>query len=239
MTAQQPRGPERNADDPVLDRAQTWGIPEALRTPRDETVQGNSLRLDYDELSQDISKHSGHMDCGSSISSQDLDLDYLNGGSNETYGAYISGMRLLARHEAEQGDTGGLSDLVVSLDSNKVVPHNRTASKVHGAGGGCHNAPVCREKIHPIDNRPVPKRARLMSIIPLIRKQTTRGTRGETRLSGILSISISSSGAIADLFSESSSNRRRAGEPTRRSSVRHLGSVFSGLVGRSRVSTSD
>ena len=56
MTAQQPRGPERNADDPVLDRAQTWGIPEALRTPRDETVQGNSLRLDYDELSQDSSK---------------------------------------------------------------------------------------------------------------------------------------------------------------------------------------
>ena len=237
MTAQQPRGPERNADDPVLDRAQTWGIPEALRTPRDETVQGNSLRLDYDELSQDSSKHSGHMDCGSSISSQDLDLDYLNGGSNETYGAYISGMRLLARHEAEQGDTGGVSDLVVSLDSNKVVPHNRTASKVHG--GGCHNAPVCREKIHPIDNRLVPERARLMSIIPLIRKQTTRGTRGETRLSCIPSISISSSGAIADLFSESSSNRRRAGEPTRRSSVRHLGSVFSGLVGRSRVSTSD
>ena len=235
MTAQQQRGPERNADDPVLDEAQAGGASsETFRTPRDETDQGSPLRLDYEELSQSGSKHPGYMDGGSSISSQDLELEHHRGGSRETYGTYISGMRSLVRRAAEQGDTGGLSeDLVASLDSNKAVPHNRTASKVNPP-----TSSVSRETIHQINNRPVPERTRRrLSILQLLRKQTTtRGAGGETRPSGIPS--ISSTGAIADLMdSESSSNRRRAGEPTRRSptrrsSVRHLGSILCGICRR-------
>ena len=220
MTAQQQRGPERNADDPVLDEAQAGGASsETFRTPRDETDQGSPLRLDYEELSQSGSKHPGYMDGGSSISSQDLELEHHRGGSRETYGTYISGMRSLVRREAEQGDTGGLSeDLVASLDSNKAVPHNRTASKVNPP-----TSSVSRETIHPIDNRPAPERMRRrLSILQLLRKQTTRDAGGGA--------SINSTGAIAELrASDSTSNRRRPGEPTRRFSVLHLGSILGGL----------
>ena len=59
----------------------------------------------------------------------------------------MSGMRSLTRREAEQGDTGGLSDLMVSLDSNKAVPHNRTASKAYDSDD--YRAPMSRTTTPP------------------------------------------------------------------------------------------
>ncbi|EJK68344.1 hypothetical protein THAOC_10482 [Thalassiosira oceanica] len=230
LTAQQQRGPERNATDcSVLDKAQTGGVSSAtFRTPHDEADQGSRLRLEYDELSMDGSKSPDCKDGGSSLSSQDLDLEYRRGGSYEPYGTYISGMRSLAQREAKQCNIEVGSELMASLDSNiAVVPHDRTTSKFYDSDG--HNSSVCRETVHPIDNRPAPERTRRrMSMLPLLRRQTTLGDVGEASPSDISS--TSSTRAIADVgVSGSSSNRPRAGEPTRRSSVRHLGSILGGL----------
>ncbi|EJK68345.1 hypothetical protein THAOC_10483 [Thalassiosira oceanica] len=230
MMTQQQRGPERNAADSVLDKAQTGGVSSAtFRTPRDEADQRSWLRLEYDELSMDGSKHPDYKDGGSSLSSQDLDLEHHRGQSNELYGTYISGMRSLAQREAERREMEGLSDLMASLDSNIVVPHDRTSSKVYDSDGH-NNTAVCRETVHPIDNRPAPERTRRrMSMLPLLRRQTTRGAVGGASPSDISS--TSSTRAIADVgVRESLSNRPRAGEPTRRSSVRHLGGILGGLL---------
>ncbi|EJK69730.1 hypothetical protein THAOC_08982 [Thalassiosira oceanica] len=229
MMTQQQRGPERNAADSVLDKAQTGGVSSAtFRTPRDEADQGSWLRLEYDELGMDGSKSPDCKDGGSSLSSQDLDLEYRRGGSYEPYGTYISGMRSLAQREAKQCNMEVGSELMASLDSNiAVVPHDRTTSKFYDSDG--HNSAVCRETVHPIDNRPAPERTRRrMSMLPLLRRQTTRGAVGGASPSDISS--TSSTRAIADVgVGESLSNRPRAGEPTRRSSVRHLGGILGGF----------
>ena len=74
-------------DDSVLDKTEAGGASsETFRLPRDEADQGSPLGIDYDELSQGGSKHPGFFDGGSSLSSQDLDIEHHRGGSRESYG---------------------------------------------------------------------------------------------------------------------------------------------------------
>ena len=218
LITQQQRGPERTAADPDVDKALTVGASETFRSPRGDNDQGSWLRLDYDELSQLSSNHPDYKDGGSSLSSLDLDLEFHRGGG-QSYGAYISGMKSLAKREADQSDMEGLSELMVSLDSNKVVPHDRDDRK----------SSARRETIHPIDNRPAPERAGRMPMLSLLRKPK-RGARGEGRPGSVSRVSGTGASAADVRVSESSSNRRRAGEPTRRFSVRHLGSILGGLL---------
>ena len=218
LITQQQRGPERTAADPDVDKALTVGASETFRSPRDDNDQGSWLRLDYEELSQLSSNHPDYKDGGSSLSSLDLDLEFHRGGG-QSYGAYISGMKSLAKREADQSDMEGLSELMVSLDSNKVVPHDRDDRR----------SSARRETIHPIDNRPAPERAGRMPMLSLLRKPK-RGARGEGRPGSVSRVSGTGASAADVRVSKSSSNRLRAGEPTRRFSVRHLGSILGGLL---------
>ena len=162
----------------VMTQQKTGGASETFPSPRDDVDQSSWLRLDCEELSQLSSNHPDYYhDFGSSLES--LDLEFQKECGHESYGTYISGMRSLAKRQVDQSDVEGFSELTVGLDSNKVVPHERTASKVYDRDG--RKSSVRRKTIHPIDNRPAPERARGMSMLQLLRKQTTRGAGGEGR----------------------------------------------------------
>lgn len=210
-------GRSTTSADSVVEMAQRVDASETIQTPlrEDDDDQSSWLSLDSDGLSQNSSGHPDH--------------EFRRDGSHESYGTYISGMRSLAEHEAEQSNMKGGSEQTASWNSNQVVQRDRPASKSYDRDGCSEN--VCgsaqrrasvsslrRETELPIDDRPIPGTARRNSMPTLLRKKRMHGTGGVTGPNDISR--RSSTGASAKVGGGGSSSNRRRDAPAfvRRSS---------------------
>ena len=210
-------GRSTTSADSVVEMAERVDASETIQTPlrEDDDDQSSWLSLDSEGLSQNSSDHPDH--------------EFRRDGSHESYGTYISGMRSLAEHEAEQSNMKGGSEQTASWNSNQVVQRDRPASKSYDRDGCSKN--VCesaqrrasvsslrRETELPIDDRPIPGTARRNLMPTLLRKKTMHGTGGVTGPND--TSHRSSTGASAKVGGGGSSSNRRRDAPAfyRRSS---------------------